>query len=209
MTLPRLLAVSLLLALTTAAPAAATSCAATTGTPEQVLGGTSGQPGSRPLLERYDSAVVGTVTSIRSDEDGPTTLRVRLVGVVGRTTAPAELDVSSPDPGWINGYGFREGTSYFLPLRDRGEDGRPNASFLCDPISETTEPAALFRRLEVVARDLGAPTARAGTAEPSASLTVTASEGGLSPAPVLLAGGVGLAGLVGVTAFVLRRRADG
>ena len=42
--------------------------------------------------------------------------------------------VRQADPGWMNGYFFEVGLTYFVPLMARGPQGQPNWSFLCDPI---------------------------------------------------------------------------
>jgi hypothetical protein len=123
--------------------AGALSCAShPRGAPADILSGHPQLAGGSDFFRRFDRAVIGMVTGIAAvEEDGPayadTTLTVDVAAVVGDAAAPpSSIQVSSPDPGWHSGHRFEVGTTYFIPLAAEGPDGRPNASFACDPISE-------------------------------------------------------------------------
>ena len=136
-----------------AAPAGATSCVALEGvTPENLLAGKTAHSG--PLFEQYDLAVVGTVTAIRTNEAQGGATRTTIDVHTGFNVAqlPPTIDISSDDPGWMNGYGFQHGTTYFIPVEHPGPNGQPYYSFVCDPIFELPGAGAAAD-LEVVAAD--------------------------------------------------------
>ncbi len=136
-------------------PAGALTCAHfPENTPESLVRNRLTLPA--PDTRSYDMAVVGTVRRITTDEDGDsptygrTTVEVEMDGffydgVLGATPADVWL-VTSPDPGWLQGYGFVEGRSYFIPLLFAGPLGEPNYSFFCDPITEVSDPASTGSR---------------------------------------------------------------
>ncbi len=114
------------------------------------------------LLDRYDFAVLGTVTAIETpgehDAGYPTTMvTFDVVAVLGHQEAPGTLELSSPDPGWLAGYPFKEGTAYFVPVQAEGPNGEPNYTFVCDPITETPSVEALATELSALAAQAGIP----------------------------------------------------
>lgn len=144
-------------------PAGALTCARfPENTPESLVGNrlTLTDPDTR----NYDMAVVGTVRRITTDESedsatyGRTLVEVELDGlfydgVFGATPTDVWL-VTSPDPGWLHGYGFVEGRSYFIPLLLTGPLGEPNYSFVCDPITEVADPASTAAELARIAIEI-------------------------------------------------------
>lgn len=144
------LSLSLLVAaglLGVAAPAFATSCAMDpSAIPEAILAGKPMQFSGRPLFHDYDLAVVGTVVAINTVDDdrspiyGRTWTTFAVDAMFGTSSAPAQLTLTSSDPGWMNGYGFQLGQSYFVPFQAVGPDGTANYSFLCDPITPVHNP---------------------------------------------------------------------
>ena len=189
------------------APVSATSCAAVEGpTPEQVAAGDD-DLGGRRFFPAYDYGLVGTVEAVSHEPQGPATTRFRVVGVLGRDSVPPTVDVASPDPGWMNGYGFVVGTSYFVPLAATGPDGRRHFSFVCDPISVLADPVASFDRAAAIAEQRGMPYARPSQ-PPAATPTVTVREtgGGVSATTAVVGGTAGLAGVAGACVLLARRR---
>lgn len=144
------LSLSILLAaglLGVAGPASATSCAMDpSATPEAILAGKPMQFSGRPLFQDYDLAVLGTVVAIDTVDDdrsriyGRTWTTFAVDALFGTSSTPAQLTLTSSDPGWMNGYGFQLGQSYFVPFQEVGPDGSTNYSFLCDPITPVQNP---------------------------------------------------------------------
>ena len=121
--------------------ASALSCAEhPDGSPQAIAAGTERLSGGDRFFDQYDYAVIGTVTEVQTvgaePNYGATTVKVDVEGVLGESSAPEQIDISSPDPGWLNGYPYERGTTYFIPVQAEGPEGQPNYSFLCDPISE-------------------------------------------------------------------------
>jgi hypothetical protein len=91
------------------------------------------------FFDRYDVAVIGTVTEIRTvdrgGDAGATTIGVDVLAMLGQDTAPPQFDISASDPGWMSGYPYEVGVTYFVPIQGTGPDGQPNYSFACDPVT--------------------------------------------------------------------------
>jgi hypothetical protein len=147
-----------------AVPAAALSCASDPGaTPEAIAGGTFRFADGSAFLDSYDFAVVGTVVAVRTDERqgsptyGHTEVDLEVDGVLGVPVAPARMTLEAGDPGWMVGYPFERGRSYFVPVLAEGPEGQVNWTFLCDPISEVGDPEALSTQLAGLAGGAGLP----------------------------------------------------
>jgi hypothetical protein len=145
-----------------AGPAGALSCAPDeAATPEAIAGGTYRASDGSTFLDSYDFAVVGTVVAIRTDERegsptyGSTEIDLDVDGVFGVPVAPARMTLEAGDPGWMVGYPFEPGRSYFVPVLAEGPEGQVNWTFLCDPISEVTDPEALSAELAGLAGGAG------------------------------------------------------
>lgn len=206
MRLPLLVAAALLTGLPLAAPASATSCAVSSATAEQLVSGDVPPYGQGTLFEVFDAVLVGTVTGIASEQSGPTTVTMEVVGVLGRDETPRTVEVASPDPGWINGYGFRRGTSYVVPVKQ--VEGSPNGSFVCDPVFVVDDAQRAYDELAPLAAEDGVPVARADApagATPTAVLRE--SDRDLDGGTALVAGGgLGALGLAGAAVWLRRRR---
>lgn len=142
-------------------PAAALTCAEhPDGSPRAIAAGTESLATADRFFDRYDFAVLGTVTHIDTvGEGGPdhgaTAVTLEAAAVLGLRTAPARLSLSSPDPGWLAGHPYEAGNGYFIPVRARGPDGEANYTFLCDPITEVDDVSALAGELAPLAADAG------------------------------------------------------
>src|SRR5690606_21087660 len=109
--------------------------------PEAIASGSGRLSTERAFFDTYDFAIVGTVTGIDTvgeglPDYGATTVRLDVAAVLGGGPSTPQFDVSSPDPGWMGGYPYEVGLTYFIPVQAVGPGGEPNHSFLCDPISE-------------------------------------------------------------------------
>ncbi|MFP3899274.1 MAG: hypothetical protein ACLFXM_00380 [Acidimicrobiia bacterium] len=141
--------------------AAALSCADhPDGSPRAIAAGDESLSTGDRFLERYDFAVLGTVTHIDTvreggPDHGATTVTMDVTAVLGRREAPDTLALSSPDPGGLAGYPYRVGTGYFIPVQARGPGGERNYTFLCDPITEVDDVDALADGLAPLAADAG------------------------------------------------------
>lgn len=200
-----LIVVAAVLPLGLTAPAGATSCVGLEGvTPQKLLAGNDVHSGS--LFEQYDLAVVGTVTAVRTNDAQGGATRTTLDVHSGFNVAelPRKIDVSSDDPGWMNGYAFQRGTTYFIPLEHPGPRGQPYYSFVCDPIFALPGPDA-SAEMEGVA---------AGNDVTIATLTAAQAPPGSTSAGMPMPGVVAIAGLAvvallavgGLAAVVGRRR---
>ena len=154
----------------------ATSCAPPEdGSARSIVTGVERLWGEQTFFELYDFAISGTVVSIETDETpgsetyGDTEVKVEVINAFGVDDIDETVVVSEDDPGWINGYEFRVGGTYFIPLVTEGPQGTPNYSFLCDPISRISESEA--SELAVIAIDQIA----VATPEPSPTATLTPS----------------------------------
>lgn len=132
----------------------ATTCAVhPAASPAAIASGTERLSNERKFFDHYDFAVIGTVSEIDTvrpgePDDGAITVTVEVAAVLGDDAAPPTIDVSSPDAGGMWGYPYKMGVAYFIPIQTEGPDGRPNHSFLCDPIARIgTETADELRPL--------------------------------------------------------------
>lgn len=196
-----LVVVATVVPLLVAGPAGATSCVGYQGvTPQKLLAGQTVY--ETHLFEQHDLALVGTVTAIRTNDaqGGATRTTLDVHGGFNVAALPDALEVSSDDPGWMNGYAFQHGTTYFIPVQHPGPQGQPYYSFVCDPIFEVAGPEAAAE-LEAVAADNGVTVADIAAAQPPASgsggMPVLAVVGIVGLALVVLLGVGGLALVVG------------
>jgi hypothetical protein len=171
-------------------PAAALSCAPhPDSSPAAIASGTDGLASKGGFFDRYDFAVVGTVDEIRTAGEGEpdygaTTIDLNVVAVLGTEPAPQTMTITSPDPGWMAGYPYESGRTYFIPVQAEGPDGQPNYSFLCDPISEINAGIALD--LAQPATDAGIPFSTPGdelTTEPESDELLAATPASYSSPP--------------------------
>jgi len=135
-----------------ARPAVALSCAPFPDTgmsPRSIVAGTETMLNGRSFFESYDFAVTGTVSSVTTDEVtgsatyGSTAVVFDVLNAYGLETVGRALVVNESDPGWMTGYQFEIGQTYFVPLKAVGPQGRPNYSFVCDPITPMTLAEAM------------------------------------------------------------------
>lgn len=142
-------------------PVAALSCAPDPdSSPEAVASGTDHPTSEHRFLDRFDFAVVGTVTEIHTvaqgqPDYGKTTVHLDVSAVLGDEPAPQTITITSSDPGWYAGYAYRTGETYFIPVQSAGPRGEPNYSFVCDPIT-AVDPATVAE-LGRLAADAGIP----------------------------------------------------
>ena len=189
-----------------AGPAVATSCVGLEGmTPQNLLAGRPMHDST--LFEQYDLAVVGTVTAIRTNDaqGGATRTTVDVHSGFNVAQLPPTIDVASDDPGWMNGYAFAHGKTYFIPVAHPGPNGQPYYSFVCDPIFELPGAGAAAD-LEAVAEDNDVSVATISAPPAAASDT---GAGGVPVLNVVGIGGLALAALLGVAGLALaagRRR---
>lgn len=161
-------------------PVGALSCAPhPDGSPEAIASGSERLATERAFFDLYDRAVLGRVTGIQTvgagqPDYGATTLTVDVVAVLGEENADREIRISSPDPGWMAGYPYENGTAYFIPLRGEGPEGQPNYSFVCDPITQID--LGIAPELRELAADAGIPFA-APTGEPDDDGTAASGAG--------------------------------
>jgi len=154
------MAISLVAAIASSfSPVAALSCAPhPDSSPAAIASGTAILSSEDEFFDSYDFAVVGTVSEVRTvgegePDYGATTIHLKVVAVLGRESAPQAMTITSPDPGWMAGYPYESGRTYFIPVQVEGPGGQPNYSFLCDPITEVDAGIAL---------DLAQPASEAG-----------------------------------------------
>lgn len=132
--------------------------------PKAVLDGTARLSTNEPFFDRYAYAVIGTVHAIETDDDGATqsygrtSVWLEVEAAFNADSVPQVLEVTSPDPGWHQGYPFEVATTYFIPIGHRSPQ-RTTDSFLCDPISPVTNPDWEVARLARVADNSGVPVA--------------------------------------------------
>lgn len=160
-------ACSLAAGMAIASPTGALSCAPSTGwSPAAIASGTEpraaeGRATEDGFFDRYDIALIGTVAEVttadsRAPDYGAATIDVEVLAILGDDrTAPPSMQVGSSDPGWMSGYPYEVGITYFIPIQAEGPDGRPNFSFICDPIAEID--AGAVDDLRELAADAGIP----------------------------------------------------
>jgi len=191
-------------------PAGALSCEAhPDASPEAIASGTEVLAGEAQLgtfWDRYDFAVIGTVTAIRTDERegsptyGATEIDLRVDAVLGTDSAPTTTTLRAADPGWMAGYPFELGVAYFVPVLARSPEGLLNWTGPCDPVTAVDDPAVAAGELAPLADAAGlafsVPSDGGGPGD-------TSSDGAGWFVPVTSALAVGAAGAAVV---VLRRR---
>jgi len=140
------------------ATAGATSCAPPTdGSARSIVAGTEVLWGDHAFFELYDYAVTGTVVDVVTDETqgsatyGATEVHVEVINGFGVDQIGERVVVHQSDPGWMSGFAFERGSTYFIPLVHVGPNGEPDYSFLCDPISRISPDGA--RQLTDLAAD--------------------------------------------------------
>lgn len=195
-------------------PSVALSCAAPpAGVPRIAANG--GEVAGRPFFDEYNLAVVATVTALETDEVpgsatyGATTIEVDVALVLGDDEAAEHMQLSAADPGWLAGYPFGVGRSYFVPVDAVGPDGEVNHTFVCTPITEVADAEITADRLAAVAAESGVPHARPGDMPASTgSPTDGVATGSTSSASPFVAMGAAVLVLLAIAtgAVVVRRR---
>ncbi|HSK21765.1 MAG TPA: hypothetical protein VK906_01250 [Egicoccus sp.] len=187
-------------------PALATSCVMhEDASPAAILAGEERLAIGGGFAEHYRGAVLATVTDIDTDERegsatyGSTIVRMDVLGTYGEVAAD-QARVEMPDPGWMLGYSFEPGATYFVPIRHE-----PTDVMACEPITLVPdgEVDGLVAQLDTPAEgQLLTVAAGAITAEPAAA----ESDGGAGVPPWLwvAVAGVVVVGAIGVTALVTR-----
>lgn len=157
-------------------PAGATSCAGPGAPPRSLVAGEPAYDGAEGTLwSAYDLAITGMVLEIRTDEErdsaayGATEIIFEVINAIDVASITDEVTVSARDPGWVNGYRFEVGRTYFVPLKSPGSEGQEYWSFVCDPISEISASEASALLAEVAE---GIPTAVPGGEPDPKPLTV-------------------------------------
>ena len=204
------IAASLAVLVLAVGPAGALSCEAhPDASPESIASGTEVLAGEEQLgtfWDRYDFAVIGTVTAIRTDERegsptyGATEIDVRVDAVLGTDSAPATTTLRAADPGWMAGYPFELGVAYFVPVLARSPEGLLNWTGPCDPVTPVDDPAVTAGELAPLAGAAGVafsvPSDDAGPGD-----TPTDGAGWFVPVTSAVAVGAAIAAVV-----ALRRR---
>ena len=136
----------------------ATSCAMPTdGSARSIVAGTEVLWGDHTFFDLYDYAVTGTVVEIVTDETqgsatyGATEVHVEVINGFGIDQIGEQVVVHQSDPGWMSGFAFERGSTYFIPLVHVGPNGEPDYSFVCDPISRISPDGA--RQLTEITAD--------------------------------------------------------
>lgn len=187
-------------------PALATSCVMhEDASPAAILAGEERLALDGRFGDHYRGAVLATVTDIDTDERegsptyGSTLVRMDVLATYGEVAAD-QARIEMPDPGWMLGYSFEPGATYFVPVRHE-----PTDVLACEPITrvDDAEVDGLVAQLDPPA-DGQVLTVAAGaiTAEPAAA---ESDSGAGVPAWLWVAvAGVVLAGAIGVTALLTR-----
>lgn len=163
------------------------------GSPQAIASGTEQLRTNDAFFDRYDFAVIGTVTQVDYVEEGSdaehgvTTIALDVMAVLGDAPAPPTIVLSSPGPDWAAHY-QRE---YFIPVQVEGPNGHPNATFVCDPIAEVDE--GVVDELRVLAEESGIEFSMPSAAQPGSD----------SMAAIVLVVGLGLA-TAGTGVFIVR-----
>lgn len=164
--------------------ASALSCAShPDATPWAIAEGTEDLSVDATFRELYDGAILGTVVSITTQNDGeqPDYGRTEVVVDVTGTFGPqvgSRAVVVEDDPGWLNGYAFDVGTHYFIPyvVNEKG-----TYSHLCDPIAEV-DPTAVPELVDLAEDNAWAP--GAGETSSTSTQAAGATDGNQWPADV-------------------------
>lgn len=161
-------------------PAMALSCAEhPEGSPTAIVQGRDDLASGNPFFEHYDFAITGTVGEITTNNDGEsdnygfTQLEVAVINGYGIDSVPDVVTVSEPDPGWLQGYEFTSGDTYFIPIFiTDGPDGEQNNSNGCDPITQLTVADAEQLALQAAADVIVSTPEDEVVPEPGPSTTV-------------------------------------
>lgn len=182
-------------------PAVATSCGGhEDASAAAILDGEERLGTMRPFDADYRGAVLGTVTDLDTDERegsatyGSTVVRMDVLGTHGDVAA-GRARIEMPDPGWMLGYGFEAGGTYFVPVRHE-----PTDVMACEPITRVAEdevPALLDTLSAPAADTLLTISGSEIAATPAAA---EAPDGGV-PAWLWVAVGVIAAGVLAITAI--------
>lgn len=167
--------------------------------------------GDATLWSAFDLVVTGTVVDIETNERrdsgayGATVITFDVINAMGVASIDDRVLISSIDPGWVNGYAFEVGSTYFVPLKSPGPAGQRYWSFLCDPISRITPSDAAELTTAVMT---GVPTATPGgldSPEPRVVEPVKppAVEYGVPAGPIVIAAVVVVV-VVGVAGWSVR-----
>ena len=187
-------------------PALATSCVMhEDASPAAILAGEERLAMGGAFADQYRGAVLARVPDIDTDERegsatyGSTIVRLDVVATFGEVAAD-QARIEMADPGWMNGYAFEPGATYFVPIRHE-----PSDVMACEPITLVPEGEVegLVEQLDTPAEgQLLTVGAGAITAEPAAA----ENEGGAGvPTWVWVAvAGVVVVGAIGVTARITR-----
>lgn len=192
-------------------PASALSCAAPPADAPQIAA-VNGEVFGAPFFDEYDFAVVATVTGIETDETpgsdtyGDTTIEADVALVLGDAEATETIQLSADDPGWMAGYAFRVGRSYFVPVDAVSPSGQVNHTFLCTPVTEVDDAEGTADRLAALAEDSGVAHASPGNTPPT-TVEAPGEEDESSSSPfVALGTAVGVFLVATAIAMVARRR---
>lgn len=157
------------------------------------------------FAEHYRGAVLGTVTGVDTDEregsatHGSTVVRMDVLGTFGDVAADqARIEMS--DPGWMSGYAFEPGATYFVPVRHE-----PTTVMACEPITMVgaDEIDGLLAQLDPPTEAILLTVGGDGiTAEPAAAETDGGA--GLPTWAWVVLAGVVVVGAVIVTARITR-----
>lgn len=219
--------------------ASALSCAPPPdGSARSIVTGSEVLWGNHSFFDLYDYAITGTVTGITTDEErgsttyGATEVQFDVINGFGMDEVPETVLVHQSDPGWLTGFGFELGSTYFVPLVHRGPNGERDYSFVCDPISSIS-PAGAVDLAGMAAASIPVASPTSGTTEPVEQpvisrpdvaelsalprspsllpplLDESATDEGAAPVLTLVAAAVGLAVVAIVVDIYRRRRATG
>lgn len=212
----------------------ATSCApAPDGSARAIVTGTEVLWGDHGFFDLYDYAITGTVIEVVTDEDaesdtyGATEVHVDVINGFGVEQIGESVVVHQSDPGWMNGFAFDRGATYFIPLVHAGPNGERDYSFVCDPISRIS-PEGAAQLIEIVGGSIAvahpsvdatpAPTIDTGSRPDVAELSARPRSPSLlpplldesstddGPAPVLTVVALAVALAVGAVAVDVYRR---
>lgn len=201
---------------TNPSPAAALSCVAAPPDAPRIAA-VNGEVFGDRFFDEYDFAVVATVTGIETEEApgsvtyGNTVIDTEVALVLGDAEATETIQLSAADPGWLAGYAFRVGHSYFVPVDTVGPEGQRNHTFVCTPITEVADADATADRLAALAGDAGVAHARPGDTPPTTVLSAqdeearSSSSSSFSVASIALTAAVTALLVASATAVVVRR----
>jgi hypothetical protein len=132
-----------------------------------IAAGSFESSGDREFFERWHHLLLGRVVGVRTDGDelsptwGRTTWAVEVSAALGEGAVPARVEVNAYDAGALNGYAFRVGDAYAIPVWDIDELGYWS-SFACDPITPLDDLDGNVKEVLAVADSSGTPIASVG-----------------------------------------------